>query len=92
MDWSLLEWVTIHELLCKRVLEVTASVQKSAEQVRDRFSYLRETQHLLQIIRSSNALCQIHKLFSEVPDACDPQQVGCHDAQKITPLVQVAHS
>ena len=60
--------------------EVLAEIQISAEKVKDRLSYLRETQHLLHFIRSSNALCQIHKLFSEVPDACDPLQVGCHRA------------
>lgn len=58
--------------------EVLAEIQKSARQVKDRFSYLRETQHLLQFIRTSNALCQIHRQFSEVPQPCDPQDVGCH--------------
>ena len=67
--------------------DVLKEIQKSAEQVRDRFSYLRETQHLLQVIRSSNALCQIHKQFSEVPEICDPQQVGCHHALKTTSLI-----
>ncbi|MBI2666859.1 helix-turn-helix domain-containing protein [Candidatus Woesearchaeota archaeon] len=66
--------------------EVLAQIQASAEKVKDRLSYLRETQHLLHFIRSSKALCQIHKLFSEVPDACDPLHVGCHRVS--TPQIQ----
>ena len=58
--------------------EVLTEIKKSATKIKDRTSYLQETQHLLQYIRQTNALCQIHRLFSEVPKECDPKRIGCH--------------
>ena len=58
--------------------EVLDEIKSCAKIINDRTSYLKETQHLLQYIRHTNALCQIHKLFSDVPKECDPKRIGCH--------------
>ena len=58
--------------------EVLTEIKKSGSIIKDRISYLRETQRILQYIRQTNALCQIHKLFSDVPQECDPKRIGCH--------------
>jgi len=58
--------------------EVLAQIKQSAGRIKDRTSYLQETQRILQYIRQTNALCQVHKLFSEVPKECDPKHIGCH--------------
>ena len=56
-------------------------IKKSALVIQDRLSYLRETQRLLQFIRSTKELCTIHKKFSEVPKGCDPHDIGCHSQE-----------
>ncbi len=58
--------------------KVLQEIHTSAEAIKDHYSYLRETQRLLRIIRETNTLCQIHKLFSPVPGNCEPKEVGCH--------------
>ena len=62
--------------------EVVAEIEKSAMKIKDRFSYLQETQRLLRHIRLTNVLCQVHKKFSDVPSCCDPTQIGCHPLQQ----------
>ncbi|MBI2669164.1 hypothetical protein HYX14_04960 [Candidatus Woesearchaeota archaeon] len=64
--------------------QTLAEIKKSAALVTDRLSYLKETQRLLRFIRNTNALCQIHKLFSDLPSGCDPKLVGCH--QPLIPI------
>ncbi len=58
--------------------DVLVQIKQSAKRIKDRLSYLQETQRLLQYIRQTNALCQIHRLFSNVPKECDPKRIGCH--------------
>ncbi len=59
-------------------LEIVQHIKQSAGRVTDQLSYVRETQHLLQVIRSSGALCQIHKQLATIPNNCEPQLVSCH--------------
>ncbi len=58
--------------------EVLGEIKKSGARVKDRLSYVQETQKVLQYLRSSGALCDIHRQFSEVPQRCTPEKVGCH--------------
>ncbi len=52
-------------------------IKKSALKIKDRFSYMKETQTILTLLRNSDVLCKIHKQFSEVPEDCEPKAVGC---------------
>ena len=58
--------------------KVMEEIQASAGAIKDHYSYLRETQRLLRVIRETNTLCQIHKQFSPVPGNCEPKEIGCH--------------
>ncbi|MBI2151448.1 hypothetical protein HYU21_01835 [Candidatus Woesearchaeota archaeon] len=60
-------------------VDIKKEIKKSALLIKDRSTYLKETQRLLRFIRETNALCKIHKLFSEVPKECDPLFMGCHN-------------
>lgn len=57
---------------------IQEEIKKSAQLINNRYSYLKETQRLLRVIRETKTLCQIHKLFSPVPENCDPHETGCH--------------
>lgn len=59
-------------------LEIVQHIRHSAANIKDQLSYVRETQHLLHLIRTSGALCQIHKQLSTIPSHCEPQLVQCH--------------
>ena len=56
-------------------------IKESALRIKDRLSYFKETQHLLQLLRRSIILCQIHRQFSNLPLECDPKIVGCHNTR-----------
>ena len=58
--------------------DIIKETQKAAQRIKDRLSYLKETQHLLDIIRDTEFICQIHKQYSEVPEECNIKEVGCH--------------
>ena len=58
--------------------EIVQQIKNSATKVKDQLSYVRETQRLLHLIRTSGMLCQIHKQFSTIPNHCEPQLVNCH--------------
>ena len=53
-----------------------------ASRITTKYQYMQEIQNLLRFIRESKALCKIHKSFSEVPENCDPHQVGCHTLKR----------
>ncbi len=57
--------------------EIMQEMKKSAARITNHFSYFQETQRLLQLIRNTKVLCQIHHQFSTVPGGCDPHKVGC---------------
>lgn len=58
--------------------EIVQQIKQSAARVKDQLSYVRETQRLLHLIRTSGTLCQIHKQLSTIPSHCEPQLVNCH--------------
>ncbi len=49
----------------------------SAHKIKDRYTYIYESQRLLKVLRNTRMLCQIHRQFSDVPGVCDPAKVGC---------------
>ncbi|MBI2662584.1 helix-turn-helix domain-containing protein [Candidatus Woesearchaeota archaeon] len=53
-------------------------IKISAKKIKDRFTYLQQTQHLLNIIREKNMLCLIHQQFSDIPQNCNPKDIGCY--------------
>ncbi len=57
--------------------EILGEINKSAKNIKDRYSYLFETQKLLHILRTKKVLCQIHHQFSDIPSQCDPHVLGC---------------
>lgn len=58
--------------------EIVQQVKSSAAKVKDQISYVRETQRLLQLVRTSGALCQIHKQLATIPTHCEPALVDCN--------------
>lgn len=58
--------------------EIIQQINTSSKKINNKVTYLQEIQKLLQFIRESKFLCQIHKQFSEIPESCDPQEMGCH--------------
>ena len=56
---------------------VIKEIAKSTLRITDSISLLRETQRLLNLIRSSGTLCKIHKKMSNVPMWCGPEFVDC---------------
>lgn len=58
--------------------EIVQQIKNSAAKIKDQLSYVRETQRLLHLIRTSGVLCQIHKQLSTIPNHCEPQLVDCH--------------
>lgn len=65
--------ISFNELILK---EIT----KSAEQIHDQISYIRETQRILKFIKITGAICDIHKQVSVVPEGCEQPVTGCHTA------------
>lgn len=57
--------------------EILTEIKKSAQAIRDPCTYLRETQRLLRIIRSTKTLCQIHHQLSPQSFSCNAKQTGC---------------
>ncbi len=56
---------------------ILKEIKKSAENIHDQMSYIRETQRILKIIRISGAICEIHKQVSLVPNGCEQSITGC---------------
>ena len=56
---------------------IIPEIKKSAGEIKDTHSYLKETQRILNVIREKKEICRIHKLFSDLPDNCHPEVVGC---------------
>ena len=52
-------------------------VMKSAAKITNQESYIRETQHVLKVLRSTKTFCEIHKKFSTTPVNCEPGDMGC---------------
>ena len=52
-------------------------IKKSAPFIKDTLTYLRETQRILNVIREKKEICRIHKQFSNIPENCHPESIGC---------------
>ena len=62
--------------------EVAAEIKQAALRIKDQFTYIQEMHKMLQMVRKTNVLCQIHKQFSDIPNHCEPALVGCSVAVK----------
>ena len=60
---------------------ILAEIGTSASRIGDRFSYIKETQRLLRVIREQGVLCTIHKQLANIPAHCEPKSVGCHQLE-----------
>ncbi len=56
---------------------VVSEIKRSSLKIKDRHSYMRETQHILNYIRNKRITCSVHRLFSSVPKNCNPIEMGC---------------
>jgi uncharacterized protein len=61
--------------------DILKEIKDSAGRIHDRGTLLLEMQHLVNIVRQTRVLCQVHKMFSDVPSGCDPLTVGCTSPQ-----------
>ncbi|MBI4159064.1 hypothetical protein HY500_02280 [Candidatus Woesearchaeota archaeon] len=52
-------------------------VSKSTIGIRDKASFLRETQRILRFIGDTGEICKIHKQVSDVPEDCTPVLAQC---------------
>lgn len=57
--------------------DVLNEVGKSALVIKDKISFLRETQRLLRFISDTGEICKIHKQVSDVPENCNPALAQC---------------
>ncbi|MFH1592631.1 MAG: transcriptional regulator [Candidatus Woesearchaeota archaeon] len=63
----------------KSILE---EISKSASNIDDKFSVLREIQRLLRVVKDSGELCRIHRQFCNVTEQCRPVLVNCCEDRK----------
>jgi uncharacterized protein len=87
----LVEKATVSQYLSgKRGAEVefdenfSEEIYKSARQISDKMSFIRETQRLLQIARDNMTVCKVHKKYSDVPEDCSPEKVNCFGTESKT--------
>lgn len=57
--------------------DIQKEIKKSSKNISDMGTYIFEMQRLLQIIRSSKTICEVHKQFSNVPNSCSHETMGC---------------
>lgn len=57
--------------------KVLEEIKKSASKIRDQYTYIKEVQHLLQHIRETGTICEVHRQFSSLLLKCDPKKTGC---------------
>lgn len=57
--------------------DVIQEINKSATKITNQQSYITQTQHILQFIRTTETICKIHKMFSNVPKGCSMATTGC---------------
>ncbi len=56
---------------------VADEIEVSAGRIKTHMDVIREMQRLLQLIRESRTLCDIHRRFSTIKLDCDPLVTGC---------------
>lgn len=61
--------------------KVTSEIKESANKIKNKVDLIRETQRLLKIVIDSGAICEIHKRFSDLPEQCNIDDMGCNLVQ-----------
>ena len=56
---------------------IQTKIKKSTFNIKDISTYFKETQNILQLLRKEKIICEIHHQFSQIPENCDPQEIGC---------------
>ena len=56
---------------------IVKELERSAENIKNNFDVIRETQKLLKVVRETRTLCDAHRKFSDVRLTCDPYEMGC---------------
>lgn len=59
-------------------IETQTAVQRSASNIQNHFDVIRETQHLLKLMRDSRMICKVHHQLSQLPKTCDIKIMGCN--------------
>ena len=57
--------------------DIEKEIKLAATRISDKFTLLSEVQRLIELIRKTDILCQIHKQFADVPSTCNIEKVGC---------------
>ncbi len=65
--------------------ETLAFIKNTAKHIENKFDSIREIQKILKHIRNSEEICKIHKQVAEMPENCNPIELGCiyHDDNPI---------
>ena len=58
--------------------ETTDAIKKAVKRILNKYDTIREIQILLRNIRNSDEICVIHKQVANMPDNCDPIDLGCN--------------
>ncbi|MBS3137260.1 hypothetical protein J4232_02395 [Candidatus Woesearchaeota archaeon] len=56
---------------------ILAEIKKSAAIIKTKEDVIKEMQRILKKIRTTKAICDIHKQFSHIPVKCNPHKLGC---------------
>ncbi len=70
----------LHEKRGKQITfpdEIVKEIKASAGKLNDKMDLVRETQHILALLRKTKVLCQVHKQFGNVPDQCNIETMKC---------------
>ncbi|MBI3033130.1 transcriptional regulator [Candidatus Woesearchaeota archaeon] len=61
--------------------ETLAAIKTAASHIQKKFDTIREIQRILKHIRNSEEICKIHKQVADMPEQCNPIELGCihHD-------------
>lgn len=77
-----------HKRGCKIVFsnEILTIIKNAAKKIESKFDSIREIQKILKHIRNSQEICKIHKQVADMPENCNPVDLGCiyHDDYPIT--------
>lgn len=57
--------------------KIKAEIKISAGRIKNRAELVRETQRLLNMVRTERVLCQIHRKISNLPMSCTLEKMGC---------------
>ncbi|MFH1400506.1 MAG: hypothetical protein ABIH41_03225 [Nanoarchaeota archaeon] len=57
--------------------QVIDELEKSVQTITTTADYLRETQRILRLIRSTDLICRIHKAHAQLPPCCNGSDKPC---------------